>query len=270
MSVTALGMALDVVGISPRAKLVLLALCNNAYEETFTAFPSRRHLARAADCSVDTVDRCLRELADIMLIEKTERERDDGKGQTSNQYRVFPTYDPSRKNAEGGRIAAGGNAETRPPQPQAYAAPPAARDAAPKEPYSEPVDAIAVARQRGRENAAMAEEAKERAGAAVNLTCGYVHHGQDLRRLLDAGCDWHEDVLPAIDAVSAGIIARKGKLINSWGHPGIVEAALTLRDRRLAGLPPPQPVSETPRPMRAAKPSMASVIDRMEAEGRLK
>jgi len=276
MSVTAMSMALGVKGISPRAKLVLIAVANSADEATFFGYPSRRHLADAADCSVDTVDRCLRELADAGLLTKEERDRADGRGQTSNLFRIFPEHDPSRKsaatpsreNAEGGqrRTAQGGAEEVRPPQPQAYAAPPAARDAAPKEPLSEPSNVVAVVAP-GSDFKSMIREAQARAGAACNLTSGHVHHVADLRRLIDAGCDWDADVLPAIDALSAGIIARKAKPINSWAHPGLVDAATTLRDRRLAGLPAPtKPTERTNGRSSAERDAWDSVLSEMEGD----
>lgn len=264
-----MGMALGVKGISPRAKLVLIAVANSADEATFFGFPSRRHLADAADCSIDTVDRCLRELADEGYIKKTERERDDGRGQTSNLYRVFPQFDPSRKNAEGGKIAAtpsreiaeGGNADVRPPEPQAYAAPPAAKDAAPKEPLSEPVGVVVLApvsRER-------IDGLVDRLGAKANVSAGELRHGAILNQLLRGGCDWFEDIEPAADALAASWNRRDG--INSWVL--IQERALRLRDMRLSGVRPPEPVTQQARPIHGRRPSMATVVTRMRAEGKL-
>lgn len=263
MSATAMGMALGVKGISPRAKLVLIAVANSADEATFFGYPSRRHLADAADCSIDTVDRCLRELADEGYLKKTEREREDGRGQTSNLYRVFPKFDPSRKNAEGGKITAipsrefaeGGNADVRPPEPQANAAPPAAKDAAPKEPLSEPV-AVVVAVPVGR---ALIDGLVDRLGAKANTAGGELRHGAVLNQLLRAGCDWHEDIVPAADALAASWKGRE--LIQSWTP--LKERALRLRDIRLTELPGPQPVTEQPQPRRVGKADAGAVIDRI-------
>jgi hypothetical protein len=127
-------------------------------------------------------------------------------------------------------------------------------------------DVVAVARTR--DFKAMIQEAQERAGAACNLTSGNVHHVADLRRLVDAGCDWDADVLPAIDRIAAGFKA-KGQQFSSWAL--LNEAAIANRDRRVAGLPSPKPVTELTghaRRLEGAE-SPTAVVQRMAREGRI-
>lgn len=240
MSVRAIGMALEVTGISTRAKLVLIGLANCADDGTFECFPGRKHLAGVADCSVDTVDRAIRELAENHIIEVTHQWKGpEDRIPTVNSYRVFPWFDPSRRTAATpvGDSRKPAHTPSRSPAPTV-----AARDAATKEPSSNHVVVAAS------EWASRLKEAQSRAGDACNMTSGHVHHFADLRRLEEAGCEWEADILPAIDALAAGIIANKRKPLNSWAHPGLIDAATTLRDRRLAGLPAPQ----------ASKPNGAS------------
>ena len=67
-------------------------------------------------------------------------------------------------------------------------------------------------------------------------------------------CDWDADVVPAID-----IIASRGRVFDNWNY--IERAAIQNRDRRLAGLPAPQAVSDQPR--RTGKPDAGAAIDRV-------
>lgn len=83
-------------------------------------------------------------------------------------------------------------------------------------------------------------------------------------------CDWDADVLPAIEVLSARMVAS-GRQFDTWDY--VKGAVLENRDKRLAGVPP---VSSTApaalnghHARRSQKPSMASVIKRMEAEGKL-
>lgn len=271
MSVRAISMALHLSGISTRAKLVMIGLCDCANDDTFDCFPSRKHLASIGDCSVDTVDRALRELGDALLIEIQPQYRDEGsRVPAANLYRVFPSFDPSRKSAAtprevGRNIAPGAAAIVRLPTPQADAARVAARDAATKEPSIEPESIVSsspsvpVSKQ-------VIEALIARCDGGCDPTAAALHHGADLNRMLRAGCDWVEDIEPAADRVTASFKA-KGKRFRSWEL--LVEHAVDFRDRRLAGLPAPQPVSAQPRPISNRRPSMATVVSRMRAEGKL-
>lgn len=110
-----------------------------------------------------------------------------------------------------------------------------------KSQISESDNVVVVARAGAPDFKSMIKEAQARAGAACNLTSGNVHHVADLRRLVDAGCDWEADVLPAIDRLAASFIAKR-KQFSSWTL--VTEAAIENRDRRLAGLPAPTKPSE--------------------------
>jgi hypothetical protein len=259
-------MALHLSGISTRAKLVMIGLCDCANDDTFDCFPSRKHLAQIGDCSTDTVDRALRELADALLVEVQPQYRDEGSRiPTANLYRVFPAFDPSRKSAatprEDTRIPAQRvSAVVRLPTPQAGAATLAARDAATNEPSIEPSSVVScsadgptipVSKQ-------VIEALIERCGDGCDSTAASLHHGADLNRMLRAGCDWVEDIEPAADRVAASFRA-KGKRFRSWEL--LIEHAVDFRDRRLAGLPAPQPVTEQTK--RTGKADAGAVIDRI-------
>lgn len=73
------------------------------------AHPSRRALADRLRCSTDSVDRAMRELIEMGVVEVRERHRDDG-SQTSNELILRPG---GRMGAEGGsRTAAEGGGRT--------------------------------------------------------------------------------------------------------------------------------------------------------------
>lgn len=272
MSVRAISMALHLSGISTRAKLVMIGLCDCANDDTFACFPSRKHLAAIGDCSVDTVDRALKELADASLVDVQCQFKDDGgRIPAANLYRVFPAFDPSRKNAatpqEPSRIPAQrAAADVRLGWPQAGAARVAARDAATKEPSIEPEVVVSSSSASVPVSKQVIEALIARCDGGCDPTAAALHHGADLNRMLRAGCDWVDDIEPAADRVTASFKA-KGKRFRSWEL--LVEHAIDFRDRRLAGLPAPQPVSEQPRPTSNRRPSMATVVNRMRAEGKL-
>lgn len=105
-------------------------------------------------------------------------------------------------------------------------------------------------------------EATSRAGSALRGTDPACRTYTTFRNLCEpaagAACDWDADVLPAIDVV-AGRASRANRQFDTWEY--VAKAALELRDRRLAGVPDPQPVSEQPR--RAGKADAGAVIDRV-------
>ena len=245
MSTRAITMALETKGISPRAKVLLVCLANCASDETFTCFPGRKYLSGLVDCSVDTVDRALKELAQANLVEISHQWAGGGdRVPVASLYRVFPWHDPSHRTAStpGRTNTATPSRESAASSPHSLAATVAARGAATKE-TSLKHSAVVVAK-RARENVGFVKRAQEVAGDALNLACGHVHHGADLRRLVDGGCDFERHVIPAIQAVAADIRAKGRKPINSWAHPALIDAAQTLRDRDAAGLPPPRHHSE--------------------------
>ncbi len=277
MSVQAIAWALTVRGISPRAKLVLISLANSADQDTWRCFPSRKTLAEAADCSVDTVDRCLRELMEEGVIERQKRLRENG-SQTSNEYALRR----GRTNAAAPCLdAAPPAAHARLPQPQGFAAPPAADvRLAIEEPSYEPSEEAAAATARAPTRDPWPDrlaEAHAILGSAVNLTAGGMHTWGPLKALCEPAtgppCAW-DDVLDALRQIAARFQAR-GQTLNSWTHPAVKELAIAARDARLAGNPEIAHVSPEPRHSRHTnKPrSRADVIwqlalDAAEAEQR--
>lgn len=273
MSVDAVSWALKAQGVSPRAKLVLIGLADSADKDGWDCYPGRKTLAEAGACSLDTVDRALRELIDAGLIEVTNRVRET-KAKTSNHYIINPSRisAASRENAvttpsrKGAAIPA---ADMRPPMPHSHAATLAASDAATYEP---PLNLSVVEAERRARTELWHNrlvEAKLRAGEALNTTHGLAHTWAALQAIVEVdGCDWDSDVLPSIDALAASFKA-KGKLFFSWGLAR--DGALTNRDRRAR---PPAPVNiEAERPRIAAngngRESAVSTIQRMIDEGRV-
>lgn len=104
--------------------------------------------------------------------------------------------------------------------------------------------------------------ATERAGRALRGTDPACKTYTVFRNLCEpaAGiaCDWDADVLAAIDVV-AGRASRANRQFDTWEY--VAKAALELRDKRLAGVPDPQPVTEQPR--RAGKADAGAAIDRV-------
>lgn len=109
------------------------------------------------------------------------------------------------------------------------------------------IDAVVVAADAGQRvdwNARL-EEARDRAGRAVDAGALSARHYRDLKRLCEpaAGipCDWEADVLPAIDKITASFL-RKRQTFRAWTI--IEKTALEFRDRRLEPLPDPTPQSD--------------------------
>lgn len=88
MSVKALGWAFDQEVGDPTAKLILIALADFA-DQQGKSWPSRKKLAKYADCSVDTVDRKLALLETKKLLKKEKRLHAAG-DPTSNSYQLTP------------------------------------------------------------------------------------------------------------------------------------------------------------------------------------
>ena len=121
---------------------------------------------------------------------------------------------------------------------------------------------VAAARAPAKITKAMIEEAQDRAGKAINLTSGHVHHGGVFRSLLDGGCEW-QDILDAIDALT-GSMSAKGRQFHSWAI--IQDAAVANRDRRARGLPARAPER---RAAVGGRANIGSVLDRLQAEGKI-
>lgn len=115
------------------------------------------------------------------------------------------------------------------------------------------------------------KEAQDRADGGINMTSGEVHHLAIFTALCEPvmgePCDWDLDVLPAVDALAAACKASR-RPFRTW--IGVQDRALQNRDRRIAGLPAVKAAAEgQQRPATNRRPSMATVVTRMRAEGKL-
>ena len=87
MSYRVQNLSWDIEGLKPSAKFVLIALCDYANKQDFTAWPSYNSLAKKTGYSVSTVQRAVKILCDRGLI--SYRHRYDPKGnQRSNLYQI--------------------------------------------------------------------------------------------------------------------------------------------------------------------------------------
>lgn len=245
MSSDATSWALKVKGVSPRAKLVLIAIADSANAKSGISYPSRKTLAEAADCSLDTVDRCIKELvkADLLHVEAHFDERVDApRRQTSNRYHLHLT--PAAESRPPSR-------ETAAPQPHPDAAPPAAYGAAPKVNQENEHIAAAAGSARAPDWRGVIFRLQAALGPAFDPAAIGTQHVGDLRTILapEVGVPCTEaDLLEAAAMVGAQLSARRDTL-RSWSL--LVKPAVRNRDRRLAGLPDPQePVHAQHQPAR--------------------
>ena len=74
--------------VEPNAKLVLLALANRSNHETGLCYPGQDLLAAECSMSSRTVRRHLRTLEDRGLLERRARMLPEGRGRTSDEYRL--------------------------------------------------------------------------------------------------------------------------------------------------------------------------------------
>lgn len=234
------GLALEVKGLSPRAKLVLIAIADATNAKDGRSFPSRKQLAEVAECSVDTVDRSINVLvAEGLLTVEPWFDEERSNRQTSNRYILHLTpaaemRPPSREDA------APEPQQMRPPQPHNYAAPPAAKDAAPNSSNrkNEPEELTAAAA--ARDWRGLIARMHSALGAAFDPCAIGTQHIGDLRVLLEPerGVPCAEcDIIEAAEVVGAQLAARR-ETIRSWGL--LKAAAIRNRDRRLAGNPDPK------------------------------
>lgn len=101
MSGKAMGWALEQKTEQPVDKLILIAIGNFA-DESHQCFPSRRKLAELAMCSLDTVDRSIKRLADSGLLSKDTRLSSRG-GLSSNVYTLpVGDYSDGKHKQQGG------------------------------------------------------------------------------------------------------------------------------------------------------------------------
>ena len=74
--------------LNPNAKLVLLALANRANHETGVCHPGQDLIGRECSMSPRTVRRHLKALEDAGLVERRARMLPEGRGRTSDEYRL--------------------------------------------------------------------------------------------------------------------------------------------------------------------------------------
>jgi DNA-binding transcriptional ArsR family regulator len=100
MSVQAMTWAFE-QQVTPHAKLVLLALANRANHETGVCHPGQELIARECSMSGRTVRRHLKHLEDEGFITRRARMLPDGRGRTSDEYRLS-FYQPDRLSERSG------------------------------------------------------------------------------------------------------------------------------------------------------------------------
>lgn len=256
-------------------RLVLLTMASRANDDGSGVYFSFETIARACELSRATVKRTIKDFEREKIIKQVGTRECPG-GQT-NDYTLSVAHiealpdlpkDPGQREPGSQRP---GVKDTNPGQPE----PGLQRDPGSERPPSNTSSSSNTASSlRGRAvfdlklwDARMAE-AVEAAGPSLRHTNPASKMLTTFRNLCEpaAGepCDWDRDVIPAIQMARA-----RGAKFDKWDY--IRPAAIENRDKRLAGLPTPEPVSERPRAAAPAgrRPSMASVVNRMVAEGKL-
>ena len=86
MSIRMISAAID-LDLPPSDKLILILLANNANDETGDCFPSQSYLAKRSGLSRGHVNRIIKGLEVVRLVDIIPQYRDDG-GRRSNRYRL--------------------------------------------------------------------------------------------------------------------------------------------------------------------------------------
>ena len=87
MSYVVQNLAWKVEGLTPTTKFVLIALCDYANKQKFTAWPSHKSIAKRTCMSVSSVQRAIKSLCELGLL--SYRNRYDEKGnKRSNLYQI--------------------------------------------------------------------------------------------------------------------------------------------------------------------------------------
>lgn len=111
---------------------------------------------------------------------------------------------------------------------------------------------------------AMIDALIKRADDGCNPTNGNLHSGAELIRYLRGGCIW-EDIEFATDKLAASFRGQ-GKRFSTWKL--LEEHVVEVRDRRVAGLPPPAPIQFRPLQRQTSRgPYRANGIAPMVAVG---
>lgn len=222
--------------------------------------PKQETIALRVGLKRPTVVVAIKRLANLGYLE-LQAQTAPGRGRTTNKYRVkLDIEEPMSAEITSGadvRWADVGEPDIGGADVIVHRDPMSAQDDTHKEHSQENIPNVAVA-VRGID---LLDGLKARADGAINLTSGHVHHAGELSRLLRGGCTV-EDIENATDAITASFKA-KGRLFNSWAI--ISELAVENRDRRLAGVRAPQPVTDAPR-ARPGKVNTSEIIRRVFAE----
>jgi len=117
MSVQAMTWAFE-QQVEPHAKLVLLALANRANHETGLCYPGQERIGQECSMSARTVRRHLKSLEQQGLITRRARMLPEGRGRTSDEYRLA-YYQPDNASARSGPTGQNGttNRSKRDDQP---------------------------------------------------------------------------------------------------------------------------------------------------------
>lgn len=267
MSSKAVAWALAVYGISPRAKLILLGLADSANSDTWSCFPGRKQLAIVGDCSLNTVDRMLLELADAGLVSRAQRSGE--RGLISSLYTLHPTP------VDGGTLAAPAGVPY--PHGRGYPTPTVGGR---REPSTEPrkkesTAASTHARAKPIAEAIEAPRPMARVLEAVkhfqldpNKAQGLVMSSAMIGSWVRGGCDLEADVIPTIEAMMARRRPEEG-FVRSWGY--FSDAVKRATAARLAAELPIEPIkpdgSGRPRQVRRG---LASIVAEMVDSGELR
>lgn len=269
--------ASKVIG-SPVKRLVLLTMASRANDDGTGIYASFQTMARDCELSRATVKRTIKELEGDGLIKQVgTRPCSNGK---TNDYSIsvrrisaLPDIKKDRGQSEPGSERTGSK-DVNPVQsePGSASEPGSERPVTrvsltPKPIQNLPIPAPLLGARpvhdRDLWNARL-DEAKARAGKWLRGTNPVAHTYLGLRNLCEpaAGepCDWEADVLPAID-----LVAARGKYFDTWDYIGRI--AIENRDKRLAGLPDPQPQSQQRAAGgRAPRASYSDTIQRVAKE----
>lgn len=248
-------------------RLVLLTMCDKANDDGSGVYASFATVARECELSRATAKRTIKEFENEGLI--TQVGKHPCLNGETNDYTVNVTA--LRALPDLPKHKAPGSQRTRSADTPVASEPglqsdpgslrPETRVTVTPKPIQEPCTVV-VSAPVGKDRI---DALVDRLGAKANHAAGDLRHGAILNQLLRGGCDWFEDIEPAADALAASWNRRDG--INSWVL--IQERALRLRDMRLSGVRPPEPVTQQSRPTHGRRPSMATVVSRMRAEGKL-
>ena len=85
MCIEAWNWAWKIEGLTPTRKLVLLSIADYADPQTKKAYPSNSHIAQRVGLKdPKSVQKIIKELEEVGLVQRIPRYKDDKKGQTSN------------------------------------------------------------------------------------------------------------------------------------------------------------------------------------------